>query len=235
MQVWKFAAVGVNVVSVVIAQVRVELPFTVGNELGEVIALVVGVDERATDRIDTSLGEWEIPPMHPPQDVFHAALRLYDSVDGEWKWTYRDLRPLGRRDTFAVSHRLLVQRGKGDTIILRWAYPLPEHIDSAVLTDRVTGTLVRIPFGAEQQGRITNKFLEEFVLTVWYRFGPSSVPDGERQPTPRYVVLYDLLGRLCWRGEEFPKETGRGIAAGIYVGWLREAGQRRHLLWVQPP
>lgn len=223
--------ISLSIVCTAAAQLRVELPFTVGNELGERIRLVVGVDERATDGIDTALGEREIPPFHPPQDIFHAALRFYDSIEGEWKWSYVDFRPLRRQDTFAVAYRFVVQRGRGRTIVLQWNHPLPEHVDSAVVSDRITGTLVRIPFGEQQQGVITNEFLEEFVLTVWYRFGPVSVPEGrEGLPLARRIVLYDLTGRLCWAGDVVPE---RG-ASGVYVGFIWEEGRWRPLLWVRP-
>ncbi|MCS6965207.1 MAG: hypothetical protein NZ473_00355 [Candidatus Kapabacteria bacterium] len=219
------------------SQQRVELPFTVGNELGETVRLSVGVDARATNRIDTALGEQELPPFHPPQDVFHAVLRFYDTVDGEWKWTYRDFRPLLERDTFSVEHRLLVQRGRGDTVVLRWAYPLPEHVESAVVSDRVTGTLVRIRFDAAQQAIITNEFLEELVLTVWYRFVPSSIVERDVPLSGLFqlVCLYDLMGRLCWQGRRLPPRGLSDLPRGIYIGIGRRPEGRIHrFLWWQP-
>jgi len=213
----------------------VELPFTVGNDQGEELTLVVGIDERATNRIDTVLGERELPPVHPPQDVFHAVLRFYDTVDGEWKWTYRDFRPVVRRDTFSVEYRLLVQRGTGHSILLRWAYPLPERIDSAVLSDRVTGTLVRIRFDQAQQASIENQFLEEFLLRVWYRIGEVSVVNEARElrvgPLQR-VQLYDLLGRLCWEGERLPHGEELRLLPGVYVAVIqRVGGKLERFLW----
>ncbi|GBD06583.1 hypothetical protein HRbin21_00377 [bacterium HR21] len=221
------------------AQSHVELPFRVGNELGEALTLVVGVDERATERIDTLLGEQELPPMHPPRDVFHAVLRFYDSADGEWKWTYRDFRPLRQTDTFSIEYRLLVQRGSGRNIVLRWSYPLPEAIDSAVLSDRVTGSLVRIRFDGAQEGTVTNEFLEEFALRVWYRF-PVTVWDAHKEPGlgavgERAVWLYDLLGRLCWYGNHFPPAGGiPEIASGLYIGVEQHQGRWRRFLWWKP-
>lgn len=238
MQTWFWSVVGSGVLSALCAaQVHVELPFRVGNELGEALTLVVGVDERATDRIDTLLGERELPPIHPPQDIFHAVLRFYDSVDGEWKWTYRDFRPPRSTDTFSLEYRLFVQRGRGRTLILRWSYPLPEAIDSAVLSDRVTGSLVRIRFDTAQEGTVTNEFLEEFSLRVWYR-RPIAVEErfqeGNGTPEGRTVWLYDLLGRLCWQGNRLPYPGELKRAAGIYFGLERWQGRWRRFLWQQP-
>lgn len=232
---WQYSVISVGLVLGATAQLRVELPFTVGNEKGEHVELVVGVDERATERIDTSLGEREIPPFHPPAGVFHAALRFYDSVDGEWKWTYRDFRPLRRSDTFSIASRFVVQRGDARTIVLQWEYPLPERIDSAIVTDRITGTLVRIPFGEQQQAPINNEFLEEFVLTVWYRFAPATVA-GERKATEALhrVILYDITGRLCWAGEYLPNMGEPTLAPGVYLGLTRQGSRWQRFLWMQP-
>ncbi|MCS7176138.1 MAG: hypothetical protein NZ960_00705 [Candidatus Kapabacteria bacterium] len=220
------------------AQQSVLIPFTVANEFGESVVLTVGVDERATDRIDTLLGERELPPLHPPQDAFHAVLRFYDTVDGEWKWTYRDLRPL-RSEAFSVEHRILVQRGRGDTVVLQWSYPLPEHVDSAVLSDRVTGILVRFRFDHAQRAVITNRFLEEFVLTIWYRF-PSSIEDNVRlelssRPWCRWIVLYDLMGQQVWQGSGWIPVELQGIGKGVYVATGYDCGGRKVLrfLWRQ--
>ncbi len=234
LRMWRVRGIAALVVAgtVCSAQLHRELPFSVGNELGESLTLVVGVDERATDRIDTALGERELPPFPPPQDVFHAVLRFYDTVDQEWKWTYRDFRPPRGTDTFSIEHRVLVQRGKGRSIVLRWAYPLPEGIDSAVLSDRVTGTLVRIRFDEAQEAHITNEFLEEFALRVWYR---SLTGIREAEPEAETVVeLYDLLGRLCWRGNRLPAERVPGLAGGMYLGVERRWKQPRCFLWWQP-
>jgi hypothetical protein len=220
------------IVAVGRAQLHVEVPFTVGNERGEAVTLVIGVDERATNGIDALLGEYELPPFHPPQDVFHAVLRFYDTVAGEWKWSYRDFRPLVPRDTFSVEHRVLVQWGGGDTLRIRWAYPLAEHVDSVLLTDRVTGNLVRIRFDAAQQAVVTNKFLEEFLLRVWYRFLPSAVQETPPAQEWEVVCLYDLMGRLWWRGRQLPSEAA-GIAPGLYCGVAYSRGQWHRFLWWQ--
>ncbi len=214
------------------AQTHIELPFTVANERGDSVRLVVGVDERATERIDTALGEWEVPPFPPPASSFYAVLLVYDSVDAEWKHTYRDFRPLPPDSTFMVEYRLRAQRGEGRQLIFRWGVPLPAGIDSAVLTDRLA---LWLRFDSSGQAVVENEFVSDFDLRlrVWYRRGPV----GVRNEVPQLAVadrvcLYTLDGRLCWEGERLPEHLR--LAPGLYVLLQRFRQQWVRRLWWQP-
>ena len=65
---------------------------------------IYGIKQLATNRIDTALGEFEVPPS--PGGVLGAVFYIYDSLDGDDGWyehySYKDYRPVLNDDDSVI-------------------------------------------------------------------------------------------------------------------------------------
>ena len=205
-------------------------------------SLKAGVDEAATDGVDFALGEINAPRIPPPGVVFHAAFIIYDSVYlKEPVWSYVDYRPIQNKRHYQIDYIIDVKRGGSYDLTFRWNYPLPNFIDSAKITDTIVDfNLVNINLNNSGSGVVTNRYINDFFLKVWYN-NPNAegIDDSENNedsfkifPNPAESGLffnttlgsidykiYSLLGEEKLAGSSMPGTERIDVGflpAGIY-------------------
>lgn len=169
------------------------------NPLTRFDKLHVGVHPDATNGIDTELGEYEIV-NHPPSGL-HAYMFIPVS-DTEIVISYTDIRPNGDENKFYVEYMFDVQWGTTDELFLYWAQLPTDKIDSAYLTDPVTGEFFKINMMDQMTVSTTNRGLERFKVKIWYSKGPVSVKEIELKrdfttfPNPAENILNHSAGSV---------------------------------------
>ncbi|MBL7998414.1 MAG: T9SS type A sorting domain-containing protein [Candidatus Kapabacteria bacterium] len=158
------------------AQTHIETNLTIQNEIGKGNTIRFGVDEKATDGLDTALGEVLLPNFHPPGGI-HSAFRRTDNV-GEY-FTYKDFRPMQTSMKFLVEYDLTISppSSRGDLVIFTWTYPLSYNIDSIVVTDRLDGAVYRFSLDSRGVDTMKNIALELFTVRCYYTRIPTSVAE----------------------------------------------------------
>lgn len=178
--------------TVVKSQFKVELKFTASDTIIRPVvnrALVVGIDERATDSLDFSLGEFDFP-QHPPEG-FDAALIINDGFGTGL--SYKDYKRIPQGRKFMVQYEFNVQipeKRNNNPFIISWNYPLPRYIDSAKFTDRLDGSLVSFLFDKKQSsGKITS-LLTKYYVNVWYDLDQVATYLAETAAKEKEMVNY---------------------------------------------
>ncbi|TAL69535.1 MAG: T9SS type A sorting domain-containing protein [Bacteroidetes bacterium] len=159
---------------------HIEVPIELSDELGSNYRLVFGVDEKATDTWDSLLGELNAPRFPPPKNTFHAAFEIFDSIRTmDLCWSYKDFRPIINTRQYYVLYNVKVYRGDGNLLIFKWN-TLPKEIDSAKITDRdELIVIVDINLtGSKRSDTITNKYMNEYFIKVWYSNPLAVAEDG---------------------------------------------------------
>ncbi len=174
------------------SQFKVELKFTASDTMIRPVvhrALVVGIDERATDSLDFSLGEFDFP-QHPP-DGFDAALIINDGFGTGL--SYKDYKRIRPERKFMVQYEFNVQipeKRNNNPFLITWSYPLPRYIDSAKFTDRLDGSLVSFLFDKKQSsGKITS-LLTKYYVNVWYDLDQMATYLAENESKEKEKVIY---------------------------------------------
>lgn len=126
----------------------------VTDDVSPVKNLTLGLDQTATDEIDLSLGESELPPM-PPSGNFEARFILpQNSFSGSLNsWTdFRNAveNPYTGQKTFRLHYQ---KTAAATYIIVKWN--LPSNI-TGTLKDIVTGTLVNASMSGTGEFKVTN-------------------------------------------------------------------------------
>jgi hypothetical protein len=130
--------------------------------------LKFGLNSKATDHLDTALGETDVPPFTPPEGI-NCAFVIYEPKQQQDIWTYVDLRPYPKTDTEKVQYVLIIAKGGGDLITFRWDKP-DSRILSAEMLDTLTwGKLVDINMKDSLQATVTNEFIDLLVIRVLYQ------------------------------------------------------------------
>ncbi len=202
--------------------------------------LVFGLDEKATDYLDTALGESELFPSHPPSGV-HAVFEIPEKDKPGKIWSYKDIRPIDEKDQFEVTYTINMQKDIFDTITFNWQ-PLPkEYLDSAILCDNILGTLFRVSMLDKNQAVNTNIGLSKFEIKLWVNRNKTSVINElhsrnnnfDISPNPatdfiniitdeslnNKITIYNLLGFELWKGRIEDSRQRIDISflpAGIY-------------------
>jgi hypothetical protein len=114
--------------------------------------LTFGLDPNATDGIDISLGENELPPF-PPPGGFEARFYLpKDNFLGtSSSWT--DIRQAAFPFTGQKEYRIRYQPGSGSTIIISWNFP--QNVTGR-LQDVVLGTLIDVNMTGQNSFEVLN-------------------------------------------------------------------------------
>jgi len=118
----------------------IDLPLVVSNDIGTTLGLHFGLHPSATDTLDKSLGEQELPPF-PPGEILEARFIGDEiSLPELGLGTYVDYRQ-GNSDFKGIkTHELKFQMGSGNEIIFKW--DLPNGI-TGVMQDFITGEIVK--------------------------------------------------------------------------------------------
>ena len=120
----------------------IKLPLIVSDDAGSQKELYFGLDPIATDSLDKSLGEQELPPF-PPTGNFEARFIGDEiSLPKLGLGTYTDFRH-GEADLDStITHELQYQVGSGSKIIVKWN--LPKGI-TGLLQDLFGGIFINKP------------------------------------------------------------------------------------------
>lgn len=213
-------------------QGKVEVRCTFTNNINDRNTLVVGVAPDATDSLDVSLGEQEIPPLFPPEGLFAT---LTFKQDGETIFSKTDFKPSKTDLHYSVTHVVQFNppsKTRGEWIQVLWAKEsFSANIDSVVLTDRITnGSIVRVLFDSKNVDTIKNGEIERLSLTIYYNNVPVSVKDAEHfmiSPNPaneafylsqpRDIQVYSAQGILVLEKQECRAVSTSQLANGMYT------------------
>lgn len=119
---------------------QVSRGITVSDNAGKWKVLTFGLDSSATDGIDPSLGEAQLPPL-PPSGAFDARL-VGEDIDiplGQGSWI--DYRQGSSSSSGIRVHEIKYQTGSGSTITVAWDLPTWA---TGRLQDVITGSLIDV-------------------------------------------------------------------------------------------
>lgn len=175
---------------------RVEFPLVVSDDSGNSIRLLFGIDPSATNGINESLGEYELPPF-PPLGVFEARFLGTDiSIPELGLGTYRDIRLGGIDFEGTHVHQLQFQIGSENSIILDW--DLPEGV-SGLLQDMITGSLINIQMLGKGDIRINNAgSFSKLKITITYALSITK---------PEIPIL------------DYPQNGAKGLPVNLSLFW----------------
>ncbi|RPI19736.1 MAG: T9SS C-terminal target domain-containing protein [Ignavibacteriae bacterium] len=145
-----------------------------------------GLDSAATDGIDATLGEYQLPPP-PPTGIFDCRFVGEDiSIPQMGQGMSLDYRQgtsiyVGNR-----LHELKFQKGTGASVTLRWN--LPSGI-TGKLTDLVGGVIVNDTMVGNGNVNITNGAINKLYMRIYYNLAPPP------PPAPRLIL--PLNGAVC--------------------------------------
>ncbi len=199
--------------------------------------IIIGIDQTATNGIDTALGEAALPPFLPPGPVLHGFC-VIEHGEGQLDWSYLDIRPIPDEDKFYVKYQIKLQRGEGRVMWLSRP-PLSNYIDSIKVTDIITENIYIRDFADSSKITIENPSLNDFFVHVWYNKIPTSVEEIVSdtkiniypQPANTAItiksdkncysyIIYDMAGNTCKNGKPFSEKATvdvSDLAAGIYT------------------
>lgn len=150
-----------------------ELSITTTDNAGGTKILKLGLDPLATDGIDTTFGESELPPF-PPSGVFEARLIGDDiSILQLGQGTYKDYRKGDVTFSGVQIHELRYQLGTGTSITIIW--DLPSGI-TGLLEDLFGGVLIKKAMSGKDSLKVTNPgILNKLKMTITYALVPKPV------------------------------------------------------------
>ena len=160
---------------------QISIPFEVYDDAGGHYTLYFGLDQSATDGIDTNLGEMELPP-YPPMGVFEARWFLPENNFNGILSSWNDYRYApGFPYTGTKEHRVRYQSNAGATIIY-FSWNLPPEV-TGLLQDVIDGTHVNIPVSGNGVYGLTNfTFINPMKLLVYYNNIVTNIEDEEIKP-----------------------------------------------------
>lgn len=141
------------------------------------LSVEFGVDSGATDNYDNKLDGIAFP-NHPP-DGFHIAMK----IKNEDFLTYKDIQKLEQSATFVKEFEVTVSPAvvnSRTSLEFFWSHPLDGSIDSAIITDKLGGVIIRFKLDSKESFTITDPnllLLENFNVRVYYHPKPVSVND----------------------------------------------------------
>ncbi len=149
------------------ASAQISIPFEVYDNAGGQKTLYFGLDQTATDSIDVSLGESDLPP-YPPTGVFDARWILPENNFNGSLSSWKDYRfAAGFPFSGTIEYRLKYQSAEGAALMsFSWNFP-PEV--TGLLQDIVNGTLVDVSISGTGVYELTNfVILDQLKLIINY-------------------------------------------------------------------
>jgi len=148
--------------------VAVDIPITVTDNAGGTATLKFGLDPTATDGIDASLGEQELPPP-PPTGVFDARFIGDDIGISIGQGLAKDYRQGTTTHNGQKIHEFKYQVGTGTTITFNWNMPTGV---TGRLQDLITGSIIDVAMSGTGNYTVTNPgVLNKLKMTVTYALG----------------------------------------------------------------
>lgn len=137
-----------------------------GNDSVSTDKLVLGFDTRATNGLDTILGEMELPPFVPPGSfgVFGVFI-FYDSVQKSNVWSYMDIRPFPENYDDTIKFLVLAKHDFGLKLGFEWR-PISEEYEYAWIVDEYLGTLFQVNMKEKTKADVDNEFLDKFFVKI---------------------------------------------------------------------
>ncbi|MBN2088310.1 hypothetical protein JW964_01795 [candidate division KSB1 bacterium] len=151
----------------------IDLPLVVSNDMGAKLELRFGLHPSATDTLDKSLGEQELPPF-PPGEIMEARFIGDDiSLPQLGLGTYVDYRKGDSDFKGTKTHEIRFQIGSGNEIIFKW--DLPDGI-TGIIQDFVTGEIVKKSMAGSDSLVLSKPlYLDKLMMIIEY---------GETQSEP---------------------------------------------------
>lgn len=136
-------------------------------------------DRTATDTIDKHLGEFEIPPIPPPGDIFYVwTIAPMDEV----VWiSPMDVREYKIGEPSIVEYDVQVNWSGGRLEFSWGSTPLPPQIDSMYLVDGYTefpDNILKVKVGPGAKLETNNPAFELFKVLVWFNGTTTSVQEA---------------------------------------------------------
>lgn len=204
------------------AEFRYKLPLVLHSDNGDSIAyLYYGVDDRATDTIDTQLGEKMLPDLPLMAGTLGGFFNIDTTTSISALWTYEDYRSVPENEThFYHEYKLISFWGltKKD-LTVEWGN-LPACVDSAFFTDIIYGNIIRFDMKKQTKAVLNNSLITKYAIKMWFNKDAVSVRDIDQKsvlniyPNPADNMLYiksdkeigqyfinDMLGNQISNGE----------------------------------
>lgn len=156
--------------SVTLAQ-EVKIPLVVTDNAGGTATLYFGLDPKATDGIDPSLGESPLPPL-PPTGSFDARFILPGSDDSQVDYRFGYKTSI----TGSISYEIQFQIGNGNNITI--SRKLPKGV-TGNLQDKFGGIVVNKAMTTDGNITVTNHSITKLDMIVQYNFVPSGFDDSK--------------------------------------------------------
>ncbi|MBM2813279.1 MAG: Cadherin domain protein [Ignavibacteria bacterium] len=147
-----------------------------------------GINSKATYKIDSELGEWEIP-NYPPQGAFFGSFQYLDSATGQMLniLSYNDFKSVPAQEKFSIKFLLVVQRSADNELTIEWK-SFPKEVDSVKLNDIDFGTIINVDMLKVNKYMVSNQFQNRFYITVWYNLFPTEV--AEQSEATNHPIIY---------------------------------------------
>jgi len=156
----------------------VRIRLTLDNVTSRDTLLQFGAVSSATDGIDKSLGEFELPPFLPPEFDLYAVFDLDSNiVDGIF--SYKDFRSVPADvDEFFHRYRIELNKRVNSVVTITWEN-MTDEIKFARISDELA-LIFNVDMKTTNQVVIDNQSLSRIpiVIDVVYKKGPTSVNDN---------------------------------------------------------
>ncbi len=145
---------------------RFRLTLWLGNDSLKFDKLVLGFDSRASNGIDTLLGEYELPPFVPPSGFgIYGVFVFYDSSAKGIVWSYTDIRPYPQNYEDTIKFLIYTFKESGYKMSFEWR-PIGSEFESAWIVDEYLGNLFQVDMKRQTKARVENEFLDRFYVKI---------------------------------------------------------------------
>ncbi len=196
--------------------VYLDNPFVISDGNSSV-GLFYGIDPGATDGIDLSLGEAELPPP-PPTGVFDGRFVGTDiGIPQLGQGTLKDYRQGGSSFSGNKIHEIQYQMGDGDSLRLFWY--LPTNV-TGLLQDFFGGALVNVPMSGAGKFTVPNPgILNKLKITLTYTPAPATVQVLQPNGGENLVVgqTYPIIWNATGFNDAKLEYTTDGGSTWIYI------------------
>lgn len=190
----------------------------------ELSAYSCGAQTGASDGVDKTLGELDLPPMPLMPGILGAMFDM-DTLHTDGTFSYIDIRSVPENTDYFIHQYLFnVYFGGGDTLDIIWG-KLPGNIDSAIIQDYAYDMtkLIRVDMKKQQKIVVGNSFVNKFTIKIWYNKLNSVV---EESPKPDEILLFPNPGNgvinvnsaVDYNKYEIYATTGELISADSFNG-----------------